>query len=120
MEDVQIILAALWASLMLTYLWGDVLSIFAGDSKPGEIGGKKIGQGAWVGIAAVQLLPIIMIILSLTLSDSVNRWVNVIVAGFLFIFNLVGLRGYKTYHKFLIIVGLAFLVLVIWYAWTWG
>lgn len=120
MEDVQIILAALWASLMLTYLWGDVLGILAGDSKPGEIGGRKIGQGAWVGIAAVQLLPIIMIILSLTLSDSVNRWVNVIVAGFLFIFNLVGLRGYKTYHKFLIIVGLAFLVLVIWYAWTWG
>jgi hypothetical protein len=118
-EDVQIILAALWASLMLTYLWGDVLSIIAGDSKPGEIGGKKIGQRGWFGIAAVQLIPIIMIILSLTLSDSLNRWVNVIVAGFFFIFNLIGLGGYKAYHKFLIIVGLVFLVLIIWYAWTW-
>ena len=44
MEDVQIILAALWVSLMLTYLWGDVLSIFAGDSKAGEIEGKKVGS----------------------------------------------------------------------------
>jgi hypothetical protein len=119
MEDVQIILAALWASLMLTYLWGDVLSIFAGDSKPGEIGGKKVGPAAWFGIAIVQLIPIIMIFLSLVMQDSANRWINIIVACFLFIFNLVGLRGYKAYHKFLIIVGLVFLILIIGYAWNW-
>ena len=119
MEDVQIILAALWACLMLTYLWGDVLSIFAGDSKPGEIGGKKVGPAAWLGIAVVQLIPIIMIFLSLVLQDSANRWINIIVASFFFIFNLIGLRGYKAYHKFLIIVGLVFLILIIGYAWNW-
>jgi hypothetical protein len=39
MEDVQIRLSALWVALMLTYLLGDVLRIFSGDFKPGEIGG---------------------------------------------------------------------------------
>jgi hypothetical protein len=120
MEDVQIIIAALWVCLMLTYLWGDVLSILAGDSKAGEIGGKKVGSIAWFGIAIVQLIPIIMIFLSLTLADTANRWVNIIVASFFFIFNLVGLRGYKAYHKFLIIVGLVFLVLIVMYAWNWA
>ena len=119
MEDVQIILAALWVCLMLTYLWGDVLSIFAGDSRAGEIEGKKVGPAVWFGIAIIQLIPIIMVFLSLMLPDTVNRWANIIVASFLFIFNFVGLRGYKAYHKFLIIVGLVFLVLIVVYAWNW-
>jgi len=44
MGDVQIKLAALWGALMLTYLLGDVLRIFSGDFKAGEIGGMKINR----------------------------------------------------------------------------
>jgi hypothetical protein len=36
---VIIVLSGLWASLMLTYLLGDVLRLFAGDITPGEIEG---------------------------------------------------------------------------------
>ncbi len=42
MEDVQIILSGLWVALMLTYLLGDVLRIFAGDFTPGEVEGREI------------------------------------------------------------------------------
>ena len=42
MEDVQIILSGIWAALMLTNLWGDVLRMYAGDVTPGEIEGKKM------------------------------------------------------------------------------
>src|SRR5260370_20785064 len=41
MEDVKIVLSATWIALMLTYLLGDVLRIYAGDFKPGEIAGRK-------------------------------------------------------------------------------
>lgn len=34
MEDVQIKISALWISLMLIYLLGDVLRIYSGDLKP--------------------------------------------------------------------------------------
>jgi hypothetical protein len=61
METIQIKLAALWTCLMLTYLLGDVLRIFSGDFKPGEIMGQRMSQGLWLGIAAVMLIPILMV-----------------------------------------------------------
>lgn len=120
LQDVQIILSGLWVAVMLTYLLGDVLRIFAGDFKAGEIEGKKMSQKMLMGIAILMLIPIVMVFLSLTLSYTVNRWVNIIVAIGLFGFNLIGLPTYPgAYDKFLIIAGLGFNVLTVWYAWTW-
>jgi hypothetical protein len=51
MEDVQIILSALWVSLMLTYLLGDVIRIFSGDFVAGEMDGQKATQAMWMGAA---------------------------------------------------------------------
>ncbi len=66
------------------------------------------------------VIPIFMVVLSLTLNDPVNRWANIIVAIGFFLFNLVGLPTYPSaYDKFLIIVGLVFNVLTVWYAWKW-
>jgi len=105
---------------MLTYLLGDVLRIFAGDFTAGEIMGKKVTQGMFLGIAIFMLIPIVMVFLSLTLQYPVNRWTNIIVAIFLFGFNLIGLPTYPSaYDRFLIIVGLGFNVLTVWYAWKW-
>ena len=120
MEDVQIILSGIWEALMLTYLWGDVLRIYAGDVTPGEIEGKKMTQKVLMGMAILMLIPIVMLFLSLILPYTVNRWVNIIVAIILFGFNLIGLPTYPSaYDKFLIIVGLGFNVLTVWYAWNW-
>ena len=85
MQDVQIILSGLWVAVMLTYLLGDVLRIFAGDFKAGEIEGKKITQKLLMGIAILMLIPIVMLLLSLTLAFPVNRWVNIIAAIGLFV-----------------------------------
>jgi len=105
---------------MLTYLLGDVLRIFSGDFKPGEIDGKKVSQAVWLGIAVVMVIPVVMVFLSLVLDQPVNRWVNIILSIFFFGFNLIGLPTYPSaYDKFLIVVGLGFNVLTIWYAWNW-
>src|SRR5688572_13422356 len=107
--------------LMLTYLLGDVLRIFSGDFKAGEIGGVQVTQAMWLGIAVLMLIPIVMIFLSLTLSYPVNRWANIIVAVGWFLFNLVGLPTYPSaYDKLLIVVGLVFNVLTVWYARNWN
>lgn len=120
MGDVQIMLAAIWVCLMLTYLLGDVLRIFKGDFVAGEMGGKRISQKMLLGIAALMLIPILMVFLSLTLSYPINRWANIIVAVFFFVFNLIGLPSYPgAYDKFLIVVGLVFNGLTVWYAWNW-
>jgi len=120
MVDVQIQLSAVWIALMLTYLLGDVLRIFSGDFQRGEIQGMQMGQKAWLGIAALMVIPILMVVLTLFLPQPANRWANLIAAVFFFLFNLVGLPTYAGwYDKFLIVVGLAFNVLTVWLAWHW-
>jgi len=105
---------------MLTYLLGDVLRIFSGDFVAGEIGGMQIGQAAFLGMAVLMLMPILMIFLTLILGYPLNRWVNIIVAVVFFLVNIVGLPTYPSlYDRFLIVAGLGFNVLTVWYAWKW-
>lgn len=120
MDELKITLSGIWMALMLTYLLGDVLRIFSGDFTAGEIGGMKITQNMWLGIAALMVIPILMVVLTLVLQNPVNRGANIIVASFFFLFNLIGLPTYPSaYDKFLIVVGLVFNMLTVWYAWTW-
>jgi hypothetical protein len=120
MMDVRIILSGLWVALMLTYLLGDVLRIFAGDFTAGEIGGMQATQAIWFGAAILMLIPIVMVVLSLTLKHPAIRWVSIVAAIILFGFNLIGLPTYPSaYDKFLIVVGLVFNALTVWYAWQW-
>src|SRR5947209_634823 len=120
MEDARIILSASWIALMLTYLLGDVLRIYAGDFKPGKIAGRPATQNLLLGIALLMTVPIAMVFLSLTLSYPLNRWANIIAAVVFLGFNLIGLPTYSSaYDRFLIIVGVVFNVLIIWYAWQW-
>ena len=117
----RIMLAALWASLMLTYLLGDVLRIFSGDFVAGEISGMPGGQAAWLGISALMLIPILMVVFSLALPYPAVRWICIVVAAFFFLFNAVGLPTYPSaYDKFLIVVGLVFNIVTIWVAWRWA
>lgn len=120
MEDVRIKLSAIWVALMLTYLLGDVLRIFSGDFTAGEIGGMEGNQAIWMAAALLMLIPIVMVVLSVTLSYPAIRWVTIIAAIILFLFNLVGLPTYPSlYDQFLIVVGLVFNVLTVWTAWRW-
>ena len=119
MDDTQIILTFLWVVLMLIYLLGDVLRIFSGDFTPGEIDGKPLTQVMVFVMAAIMVIPILMIIVTLTLEYSLNRWANIIVAAFFLLFNLVSLKGYSNYDKFLLIVSMGFNLLTVFYAWNW-
>ncbi len=121
MEGIRITLSGLWVALVLTYLYGDVLRIFSGDFKAGEMMGKQITQGMWLAIAIFMTIPIAMVFLCLTLDYPVARWANIITAILLFGFNLLGLPTYPSaYDKFLIVVGLVWNALTVGYAWKWA
>ena len=119
MEGTRIILSGVWVALMLTYLLGDVLRLMAGDLTPGELGGRAASQGMWLGIAVIMLIPIIMVVLSLTLPYPAIGWVSVVVAVLVVVFNLFGLPYPGLYDNFLILVSFVFNALTVWYAWTW-
>jgi len=120
MEDVKIILSALWVATELTYLYGDVLRIFSGDAEKMFAEQAQFTQVMWLGISIIMVIPIVMVFLSLVLNNPVNRWANIIVAIGFFLFTLVQLNSYPgAYDKFLLIVSLGFNVLTVWYAWKW-
>ena len=120
MEATRIILSGLWTALMLIYLLGDVLRIFAGDLEPGKLaGGMEATQGMWMGIAVIMLVPIVMVVLSLILSFPAIRWVSIVVAIIVVIFNIVSLPYPGAYDNFLIVVSFVFNALIVWYAWKW-
>ena len=120
MSETRIILAGLWIAVMLTYLWGDVLRIFAGDVEPGQIRlGVEGTQRMWLFIAAIMLIPIVMIVLTLTVPFPAIRWVNIVVAVLAVLFNLAGLPYKGAYDNFLIAVSFVFNALTVWYAWKW-
>jgi hypothetical protein len=120
MVDTRIVLSGFWVATMLTYLWGDVLRMFAGDFKPGKLaGGMQATQGMWFLIAIIMLIPILMVVLTLTVNYPAIRWANIIVAIFFVVFNLISLPYEGAYDNFLIIVSFVFNTMTIWYAWKW-
>jgi hypothetical protein len=67
-------------------------------------------------MAIIMVIPIIMVPLSVILDFPVNSWVNIIAAGFFILFNLAGIKGYKAYDIFLLIVSMIFNAITISYA----
>ena len=123
MVDVRIILSALWAAVEFLYQQGDVQRLYSGDFIPGEtdLGGVMSAGTLWMISAITMTVPVVMLVLSLILPYNTNRWANLIVAAFFFLYTLVGVGRYAgAYDRFLLLVSMAANVLTVWYAWKWA
>lgn len=76
-------LAALWASTMFCYVYGDYFGLFVAgtvaDMNRGNIG--PLGQatpGVLVGVSLMMAVPSLMVALSLLLPARICKWANVI------------------------------------------
>jgi hypothetical protein len=65
------------------------------------------------------LVPIVLVVSTVTLKYPANRWLNIVAAGFLVVFNILGLPYPGAYDNFLIAVSFVFNALAISYAWKW-
>ena len=119
MDPTRIVLAGLWVALMLVYLLGDVLRIFAGHHVPGEMAGRPVTPAMWVLAALIMLVPIAMLVVSLMVPAWPLRWVTIAASVALVIFNLVGLPYEGAYDNLLIAVSLVINGLIVWQAWAW-
>jgi hypothetical protein len=120
MVEVPIRLAAYWVALMLTYLLGDVIRIFAGDFEAGTMAGVKASPALWMAAALIMLVPIAMLVVSVTLDGEVVRWAHIVAAAGLLAFNALSLMSYPgLYDRFLLVVGLGINALTVWTAWGW-
>jgi hypothetical protein len=127
-EDVRIgvrlKISALWIAMLLLFAYGDIFGFFApGQIEEvirGEISGIKITQIFLIGVSVYIAIASVMIFLSLVLRPKVSRWSN-IVLPILYIGSIAASAIGETsaYFLFLSVAESAFLLLIIWYAWTW-
>jgi len=123
--DVRIKLSALWIAVVLSYLYGDLLTFYEQGFIEGVIigegvGGTPITQISLVGIAILLVIPIFMVFLSLTLKPKANRLANLIL-GIIYIGASLITLPMSTYAFYILlgIVEAVFAVLIVWYAWKW-
>ena len=119
MDPVRIVLAGCWISLMLIYLLGDVIRIFAGHFTAGKMGDREGAPWMWTVAALVMLIPIAMILVSLLVPAGPLVWISVGTSAFLVIFNLMGLPYRGFYDTMLIVVGFGVNAIIIWQALAW-
>ena len=123
--NVKIKLSALWITLMLFYIYADIVGFYSPGNiekvVSGEIGGIQITEGFLFVMAIWMAIPSVMVFLSLTLKAIANRWVNIIIG----IVSIVVLGAtffageFSARYTFQAIVEGVLIVLIVWYAWTW-
>jgi len=124
--NVKILLSALWVAVMFIYVYADIKTLFQPEIPEqiisGIVGGMTINQSFLFAAAILMSIPTIMIILSLTLKPSINRWVNIIVS-FLHIILIIITRFVPGkiwyYYIYYQSIEAIFHFLIIWYAWRW-
>jgi hypothetical protein len=124
--NVKIILSALWVAVMFIYVYADIKTLFQPEIPEqiisGIVGGMTINQTFLFAAALLMSIPPIMILLSLILKPSINRWVNIIVS-FLHILLIIITRFVPGkiwyYYIYYQSIEAIFHSLIIWYAWRW-
>ncbi|MHB9033405.1 MAG: DUF6326 family protein [Anaerolineae bacterium] len=121
---VKVKLAAMWAALMLMYIYADIFSLFRPGSlvaiTAGRMGPFAVTQGLLAAFSIMMIIPAVMVFLSIALQARVNRWVNIIL-GVLYTFvNISNLVG-ETWAYYILfgVVELLFTLMIVWNAYRW-
>jgi hypothetical protein len=117
-------LSALWAALVLLYVYADVLSLFRPgqieEMSEGRMGPTEATQATLLLAATIVVIPALMVFLTLTLKAGVSRWTN-LTLGILYTAVSAGNLIDETWAYYLLfgVLEIAITTLIAWYAWTW-
>jgi drug/metabolite transporter (DMT)-like permease len=127
-------LESLVSKMRISVLWffvvvSDLANVLMSLAYPGVMeelmtAGESMGPELMFAGAIVILIPLVMAVLTLTLKDSMNRWLNIIlglVFTVIYFGNFVELSTTMpaAYILLLSIAGFIAPALIVWYAWKW-
>ena len=116
-------LCGLWIAVMFLYLYGDYFELYQPGKLQAMLSGqmavRSISQGVLLAMAAVMVIPSLMIFLVLVLPPRVNRWTNIVFGAVYTLIMLLAIRGGWHFYIFYGCVEMILTVLIVWYAWTW-
>jgi len=125
----KIRLAVMWLFVAVTMSANTILYFIVPDIideiTAGEVVGMQAGPALLLGMAIMYYwVPLVMAVLSLTLSDRVTRWVSVVLGIFYVGFILFELMMNVTTvaYSYVMLMDTSAIVvtaLIVWYAWKW-
>ena len=116
-EDMKTRLSALWLFAMLTYTYGDIVTLM----DPVKHGTIQLTEGFLLGASIFMMIPITMVLFSRILKYRSNRLAS-IVAGTIMTVSLV-LTLFAAvptmYYVFFSVIEITCTSLIVWFAWKW-
>lgn len=123
--NVKLKLAGFWTAATFCYLYGDYFELYTPEKVNSLISGDNIlGNPLFLFIASVMMaIPPLMIIISLTLKPSINKWLNIVFGLFFTLIMLfiavASFTPWYSFYVFLAIVEAILTALVVWNAIKW-
>ena len=110
-------LSALWLFAMLTYTYGDVVTLM----DPVKHGSMQMTQGFLLGGSIYMMIPISMVLLSQILNYRASRWASIIAGTIMTVaLTLTLFVAVPTlYYAFFSVIEIVCTALIVWYAWKW-
>jgi hypothetical protein len=118
MKDSKTKLAALWLFVMLTYTYGDVVTLM----DPVKHGSIQLSEGFLLGGSIFMMIPITMVLLSRILEYRANRLASII-AGTIMTISLtltLFVAVPTSYYVFFTVIEIISTGLIVWLAWKWS
>jgi hypothetical protein len=130
MEDMKFRLPVFWLAFFCAMILTPILELyipsFIEDIIAGESAKEPVIAGLIPLLAVISLIPPVIAVLSISLKDSINCWINIIATGTVFAgLGILGVIEYLTkqqaaYYAGLILVGIVEFVIgasIVWTAW---
>jgi len=117
MPDMKVRLSALWLFAILTYTYGDVVTLM----DPVKHGSVQMTEGFLLGGSIFMMIPITMVLLSRILKYRASRWTSIIAGAIMTAALPVTLfvAVPTTYYVFFTVIEITCTALIVWYAWKW-
>ncbi len=123
--NVKIKLSALWASVTLSYLYGDYFELYVPKKIEGLANGDNIlnSPGKLFFASVLLAIPALMVFLAIILKPSISKWLNIAFGVFFSTVMLliagISFTTWRTFYVFLALVESIITILIVLYAWRW-
>lgn len=108
---------------MFCYIYGDYFQLY----QPGKLqemlsGRTELGaatQATLPGMAALMVIPSLMVVLSLLLPATLSRWLNIVLGVLYSAIMVLAIQGSWHFYVFFGLIEISLTVAIVWHAWTW-
>jgi Family of unknown function (DUF6326) len=116
-QDMKTRLSALWLFAMLTYTYGDVVTLM----DPVKHGTIQLTEGFLLGASVFMMIPITMVLFSRILKYRSNRLTSIVAGTIMTVALVLTLFAAvpTMYYVFFSIIEITSTSIIVWFAWKW-